>query len=307
MPRGDSEQLIGALVLSVGIYAEVERQKYKTLESAFLAPAIILILLGVVMFIVSFIGVLASLRDNLCLLQVFMYILGICLIMELIGGVVALIFRNQTIDFLNDNIRRGIENYYDDLDFKNIMDFVQKKFKCCGGEDYRDWSTNQYHDCSAPGPLACGVPYTCCIRNTTEVVNTMCGYKTIDKERLSVQNVIYVRGCTNAVLIWFMDNYTAWDGGPSRTVPCRTAPLSPHCGWTGPWPSATLGQTEARAVCACPWCPTEASLWPGGQRRPFSRPGPRGKGKLRAQPGVHFVSASALARGPYAPARAVLW
>ncbi|XP_055281549.1 tetraspanin-15 isoform X4 [Moschus berezovskii] len=190
MPRGDSEQvrycarfsylwlkfslviystvfwLIGGLVLSVGIYAEVERQKYKTLESAFLAPAIILILLGVVMFIVSFIGVLASLRDNLCLLQAFMYILGICLIIELIGGVVALIFRNQTIDFLNDNIRRGIENYYDDLDFKNIMDFVQKEFKCCGGEDYRDWSKNQYHDCSAPGPLACGVPYTCCFRNT---------------------------------------------------------------------------------------------------------------------------------------------
>ncbi|XP_011241862.1 tetraspanin-15 isoform X1 [Mus musculus] len=206
MPRGDSEQvrycarfsylwlkfsliiystvfwLIGGLVLSVGIYAEAERQKYKTLESAFLAPAIILILLGVVMFIVSFIGVLASLRDNLCLLQSFMYILGICLVMELIGGIVALIFRNQTIDFLNDNIRRGIENYYDDLDFKNIMDFVQKKFKCCGGEDYRDWSKNQYHDCSAPGPLACGVPYTCCIRNTTDVVNTMCGYKTIDKE-----------------------------------------------------------------------------------------------------------------------------
>ncbi|KAL6062463.1 hypothetical protein STEG23_001707 [Scotinomys teguina] len=204
--------MIGGLVLSVGIYAEVERQKYKTLESAFLAPAIILILLGVVMFIVSFIGVLASLRDNLCLLQSFMYILGICLIMELIGGIVALIFRNQTIDFLNDNIRRGIENYYDDLDFKNIMDFVQKKFKCCGGEDYRDWSKNQYHDCSAPGPLACGVPYTCCIRNTTDVINTMCGYKTIDKERLSAQNVIYVRGCTNAVLIWFMDNYTIMAG-----------------------------------------------------------------------------------------------
>lgn len=61
--------MIGALVLAVGIYAEVERQKYKTLESAFLAPAIILILLGIIMFLVSFVGVLASLRDNLCLLQ----------------------------------------------------------------------------------------------------------------------------------------------------------------------------------------------------------------------------------------------
>ncbi|NXQ39743.1 TSN15 protein, partial [Catharus fuscescens] len=157
--------VIGALVLGVGIYAEIERQNYKTLESAFLAPAIILILLGVVMFLVSFLGVLASLRDNICLLQAFMYILGICLLIELTGGVVALIFRNQTIKFLNDNIRRGIENYYDDLDFKNIMDSVQKQFKCCGGEDYTDWSQNVYHNCEAPGPLACGVPYTCCIRN----------------------------------------------------------------------------------------------------------------------------------------------
>ncbi|XP_072484851.1 tetraspanin-15 isoform X1 [Notamacropus eugenii] len=232
MARGDSEQVrycarfsylclkfslvvyslffwfIGALILSVGIYAEVERQRYKTLESAFLAPAIILILLGVIMFIVSFVGVLASLRDNFCLLQSFMYILGICLIIELIGGVVALIFRNQTIEFLNDNIRRGIKNYYDDLDFKNIMDFVQEQFKCCGGEDYKDWAMNQYHDCNAPGPLACGVPYTCCLRNSSAVINTMCGYKTIDQERLSVLDVIYIRGCTNAVIIWFMDNYT---------------------------------------------------------------------------------------------------
>ncbi|XP_050815638.1 tetraspanin-15 [Gopherus flavomarginatus] len=204
--------LIGALVLAVGIYAEIERQKYKTLESAFLAPAIILILLGIVMFLVSFVGVLASLRDNIYLLQAFMYILGICLLIELIGGVVALIFRNKTIDFLNDNIRRGIKNYYDDLDFKNIMDFVQKQFKCCGGEDFKDWSQNMYHECSAPGPLACGVPYTCCITNKTDIMNTMCGYKTIDREHLSVQDIIYVRGCTNAVLLWFLDNYSIMAG-----------------------------------------------------------------------------------------------
>ncbi|XP_042311991.1 tetraspanin-15 [Sceloporus undulatus] len=204
--------LLGAFVLAVGIYAEVERQKYKTLESAFLAPAIILILLGIVMFLVSFVGVLASLRDNLSLLQAFMYILGFCLLIELTGGIMALIFRNQTIDFLNNNIRRGIKNYYDDLDFKNIMDFVQEKFKCCGGEDYNDWSTNQYHDCSAPGPLACGVPYSCCITNKTAVINTMCGYKMLYLERLSAQEFIHVRGCTNAVLIWFMDNYTIMAG-----------------------------------------------------------------------------------------------
>lgn len=63
-------QLIGGFILAIGIYAEVERQRYKTLEGVFLAPAVILIVLGVVMFVVSLIGVLASLRDNLTLLKV---------------------------------------------------------------------------------------------------------------------------------------------------------------------------------------------------------------------------------------------
>lgn len=200
--------LIGGLILAIGIYAEVERQRYKTLQGAFLAPAIILIVLGVVMFIVSFIGVLASLRDNLCLLKVFLYMLSFCLILELLGGILALAFRNQTMELLNKNIRKGMRNYYDDLDFKNIMDFVQRKFQCCGSEEYLDWQVNMYHNCSAPGPLACGVPYTCCLEGTSgEVVNTLCGSKVLNKVRLEAANVIYVRGCTNAVFIWFMDNY----------------------------------------------------------------------------------------------------
>lgn len=63
-------QLIGGCILGIGIYAEVERQQYKTLEGVFLAPSIILILLGIILFVVSFIGVLGSLRDNITLLKV---------------------------------------------------------------------------------------------------------------------------------------------------------------------------------------------------------------------------------------------
>ncbi|XP_072414114.1 tetraspanin-15 isoform X2 [Chiloscyllium punctatum] len=171
--------LIGTFILCIGIYAEVERQKYKTLQGAFLAPAVILILLGILMFVVSFIGVLASLRDNLCLLKVFLYTLAILLILELLGGIVALIFRHQ--------------------------------FKCCGAEDFTDWSLNMYHSCEgrAAGPLACGVPYSCCRRNKTDVANTMCGYKTLNEQRFTVLQIIYVGGCTDAVLNWFLGHYAA--------------------------------------------------------------------------------------------------
>uniref|UniRef100_A0A3Q3SSW2 Tetraspanin n=1 Tax=Mastacembelus armatus TaxID=205130 RepID=A0A3Q3SSW2_9TELE len=201
--------LIGGSILFIGIYAEVERQHYKTLEGVFLAPAIILILLGIIIFIVSFIGVLASLRDNLTLLKVFMYTLSVCLILELLGGILALAFHNQTVELLNKNIRKGIVNYYDDLDFKNIMDYVQKKFKCCGGQEYKDWTVNMYHNCSAPGPLACGVPYTCCI-TTKVILNSSNNY--FVSQRLDLIEVIYTRGCTDAFFIWLMDNYKIMAG-----------------------------------------------------------------------------------------------
>ncbi|KAF5900717.1 tetraspanin-15, partial [Clarias magur] len=142
----------------------------------------------------------------------FLYTLAVCLILELLGGIVALLFRNRTVDLLNKNVRKGMVNYYDDLDFKNIMDFVQKKFKCCGGTEYSDWAVNMYHNCSAPGPLACGVPYTCCYSQPNEVINTLCGYKVLDKQRLDLINIIYVRGCTDAVFIWLMDNYKIMAG-----------------------------------------------------------------------------------------------
>jgi len=56
-------------VLCIGVYAEVERQKNRTLEGVFLAPAVVLILLGLVMFTVSLIGMVGSLRDNKTLLH----------------------------------------------------------------------------------------------------------------------------------------------------------------------------------------------------------------------------------------------
>lgn len=56
-------------MLCVGVYAEVERQKNRTLEGLFLAPAVVLILLGLVMFTVSVVGMVGSLRDNKTLLH----------------------------------------------------------------------------------------------------------------------------------------------------------------------------------------------------------------------------------------------
>ncbi|MBN3300200.1 TSN15 protein, partial [Amia calva] len=166
------------------------------------------------MFSVSLVGMVGSLRDNKTLLHMFLCVLCVLLALQAIALLVALIFERKTTALFQSSIREGIKHYYDDLDFKNILDFVQEKFACCGGDEYKDWAVNQYHFCNGTGPLACGVPYTCCVRRKVvgEVVNTLCGYKTLDKERVELDEVIYVRGCIHAVNLWLSDNVGATVG-----------------------------------------------------------------------------------------------
>ncbi|XP_078095503.1 tetraspanin-15 [Mustelus asterias] len=198
--------LLGLLILCVGIYAEVERQQNKTMNSFFVAPAIILLLLGLSMFTVSFAGTVGALRDNKLLLKVFKWTLVTVVLLQLVFIIVSLLCQNKVLLLFKANVREGIKHYYDDLDFKNILDRIQIKFSCCGGDEYKDWDVNQYHSCDAPGPLACGVPYTCCMNKEGDVINTQCGYQTLSKERFEVDTIIHVRGCVDAVNLWFQDN-----------------------------------------------------------------------------------------------------
>ncbi|NXR25347.1 TSN15 protein, partial [Cinclus mexicanus] len=157
--------ILGLLILGVGIYAEAERQRHRTLEGIFLAPAVLLLLLGITMFLVSFVGMLGSLRDNRTLLQTVRIGVGWHppLAILWIGSLGGLKEGIPWIRVFHSNIQEGIRHYYDDLDFKNILDFVQEKFSCCGGDEFRDWEVNQYHACNGSGALACGVPHSCCV------------------------------------------------------------------------------------------------------------------------------------------------
>uniref|UniRef100_A0A663M991 Tetraspanin-15 n=1 Tax=Athene cunicularia TaxID=194338 RepID=A0A663M991_ATHCN len=262
--------ILGLVILCVGIYAEVERQKHKTLEGIFLAPAIILLLLGFTMFGVSFVGMVGSLRDNRTLLKTVRPLpCSPCSPRD--GLAWFWFFCPQMNAVFHSNIQEGIRHYYDDLDFKNILDFVQEKFSCCGGDEYRDWEVNQYHSCNSSGPLACGVPYTCCVRKVPgEVINTLCGYRTLDKERLELLSIIHVRGCIHAVGLWLKDNFEATLGIVCSLLLPQVRGRSGRCllsfFYLMPEDPKQLSSTE---ILGCRWGYPSAALlalcWQGGE------------------------------------------
>lgn len=63
-------QIIGAVILSFGIYAEVVKWNYQGVSSVVLSPSSVMIAIGGFMFALNFIGWIGALRENITLLKI---------------------------------------------------------------------------------------------------------------------------------------------------------------------------------------------------------------------------------------------
>ncbi|XP_039716571.1 tetraspanin-33 isoform X5 [Pteropus medius] len=182
--RGCRLMVISMVMVSIGVYARLMKHAEAALACLAVDPAILLIVVGVLMFLLTFCGCIGSLRENICLLQT---------------------ARGKVSEFINN----AIVHYRDDLDLQNLIDFGQKEFSCCGGISYKDWSLNMYFNCSDDNPSRerCSVPYSCCLPTPSQaVINTMCGQGMQAVDYLEASKVIYTNGCIDKLVNWIHSN-----------------------------------------------------------------------------------------------------
>uniref|UniRef100_A0ACB8FLV5 Tetraspanin-33 n=1 Tax=Sphaerodactylus townsendi TaxID=933632 RepID=A0ACB8FLV5_9SAUR len=137
-------------------------------------PAILLIVVGVLMFFITFCGCIGSLRENICLLQAFSVCLAVIFLLQLVAGILGFVFSDKASGKVSEIVNNAIVHYRDDLDLQNLIDFGQKEFSCCGGVSYKDWSQNMYFNCTAAagGQLFCA--QWCCCKPKTSWSSTPC-------------------------------------------------------------------------------------------------------------------------------------
>ncbi|KAM9330626.1 tetraspanin-33-like [Gastrophryne carolinensis] len=196
------------LMIAVGLYAKLCKET-GVVDSLTADPAIILIVVGMLMFAITFLGCMGALRDLHVLLKIFAAFLLLVLILQLVAAVLGFMFSGLVLEKASNVMSKAIIHYREDMDLQNFIDYVQKKFECCGVRDYKDWSLNIYFYCIDTNPSLerCGVPYSCCVRDEGQtVINTMCGYGTQNQGRWLVQDQIYVDGCLNNIVSWGRGN-----------------------------------------------------------------------------------------------------
>ncbi|XKL62617.1 hypothetical protein PGB90_002450 [Kerria lacca] len=206
--------LFGSLLIAIGLYAFWDKYnatglvKVETVYDIILNVSLVLIILGAIVFIVSFAGFVGALRENTCLLKFYSLSLLIFFLLEMAISVVGFVFPSAMQATLEESFTdKIIHSYRDDADLQNFIDFAQQEFQCCGlsSEGYVDWSKNEYFNCSSPSVEKCGVPFSCCT-NTTEITsglpNIMCGYGAQDLSVAEASKRIWTSGCIEIVRLW---------------------------------------------------------------------------------------------------------
>ncbi|XP_062338944.1 tetraspanin-33 [Osmerus eperlanus] len=201
--------IISLVMVSIGVYARMMKQAEAAMACLSVDPAILLMVVGVLMFLITFTGCVGSLRENICLLQTFCICLTIIFLLQLAAGVLGFVFSDKARNRVTEIINRAIVHYRDDIDLQNLIDFGQKEFSCCGGVTYTDWSQNMYFNCTPDNPSRerCSVPFSCCLISKDQaVINTMCGQGMQELKYLEAGAFIYTNGCIDKLVNWIHSN-----------------------------------------------------------------------------------------------------
>lgn len=111
---------------------KVEDKVFNTDDLDFQVAPILLIVVGVFVFVVSFFGCCGAIKKNSCMLNTYGVILLVILVFQLAVGIYALVYVNKENlkNSLKDAMVDALKKYDSNNDIKDFFDTTQTKVSC---------------------------------------------------------------------------------------------------------------------------------------------------------------------------------
>lgn len=194
--------VIGIVLIALGVSAQNGFGKYLHLVETddFSTPPKLFIAIGVIMFLIAFLGCCGAVVENHSMIMAYSVLVGLILILQLGVGIAAFLMGDQLEDLTQKGLMTTMNEYNNDTypDIQNIRkswDLVQSDLKCCGVKSYADWNNVTVHH-GTEHPL---VPESCCkdgkVSNCTSTIND-----TNINDQAFVEGIINTRGCLHVVI-----------------------------------------------------------------------------------------------------------
>lgn len=185
--------LSGLAVLIVGAIVLANVMEYsRFVDGAVLAPPVVLIVLGGVVFIIAFLGCCGAIKENYLMLVAFAVLLAVIFVVELAVGIAASVSKDDFTTAMRESLRGSMLNYTKTKLDRQTWDNMHRTLKCCGLDSPRGWG-------AVVGEGQ--VPVTCCLVQPLAPVGDppTCPMSTEKKE-------VYQAGCYEKIKNKIKDN-----------------------------------------------------------------------------------------------------
>eukprot|EP00088_Acartia_fossae_P001729 TRINITY_DN10689_c0_g1_i1.p1 TRINITY_DN10689_c0_g1~~TRINITY_DN10689_c0_g1_i1.p1 ORF type:complete len:246 (+),score=68.69 TRINITY_DN10689_c0_g1_i1:57-794(+) len=173
------------LIVTGGVIQAAYSDYLDFLGDDFFNTPVFLIIVGCIIFFVAFFGCCGAIKENRCMTLTFALLLGIIFLMEVGAGIAAYQLRGQVNLLIEKNMEKGMKNYqqpgYEGV--TKAWDIIQREIRCCGAQEFRDWSNTTFAEKS-------NVPDSCCL---SDVVG--CGKSILTENDDNARMKIHTQGC----------------------------------------------------------------------------------------------------------------
>ena len=134
--------LSGLALIVIGAFLKVQYGDYLTFaDNDYADAALFLIAVGVIVFVIAFLGCCGAIRENYCMITTFAVLLIIIFVLEITAGALGFAYRKKVEGIVEEALDRGLRtgNYHREKGTEKFYDWMQTEFRCCGNNGRSDW------------------------------------------------------------------------------------------------------------------------------------------------------------------------
>jgi len=152
--------LSGLALIIVGAYIKVNYGDYLSYgdedSTNFASVSVFIIVVGVIVFIIGFLGCCGAYKENYCMVTTFAVLLGIIFILEIVAGALGFAYRKKVEAEVTDMLDQAVSKYFnaDQPGAKELLDWAQQEFECCGRNVSSEYGTKN-GTCTKGGVASC--------------------------------------------------------------------------------------------------------------------------------------------------------
>nr|XP_023026957.1 CD63 antigen-like [Leptinotarsa decemlineata] len=153
--------ITGIIIICVALSAKAYFHEFDTLmENKVFYVSDLLIVVGVIIFFVSFFGCCGAMKENACMTTTYSALLIVIFLLELAVGISGVLLKNRTEEFLKDKLNETIQDYGpQNNETTELWDTIQRQFHCCGIDNATDWVKFKKDDNHLVPLSCCDIPY----------------------------------------------------------------------------------------------------------------------------------------------------